>query len=158
MSRRRPMSDLPAFRNTFGRVPPGYGERHVRTAWFGTGEARLPSLVSKDRSYKPVVKASGGKRESDGAIVLLIAASNAAGGKDPDFGHAGNGGKREDMTETARSNHLDGYPPVDNVRQLESRLWATAKQSSLPRASMSLTPGVVTSHLAAVATAEETAA
>jgi hypothetical protein len=23
------------------RVPPGYGERHVRTVWFGTGEARL---------------------------------------------------------------------------------------------------------------------
>jgi len=37
-------------------VPPGYGERHVRTAWFGTGEIRLCSLVSKDHSYKPMVK------------------------------------------------------------------------------------------------------
>ncbi len=133
MSRRRPTSDLPAFRNALGRVPPGYGERHVRTVWFGTGEARLPSLVSKDRSYKPMVKSSGGKRESDGAIVLMIAASNAAGGKDPDFGHAGDREKRKDMTGTARSNHPDGYTPVANVRQLQNRLWATAKQLPLPR-------------------------
>ena len=47
------------------------------------------SLVSKDRSYKPVVKSSGGKRESDGVVVPLIAGRNPAGGKDPDFGHAG---------------------------------------------------------------------
>ena len=105
-----------------------------------------------------MVKLDGGKRASDGVVVPLIAGMNPAGGKGPDFGHAGDEEKRKDMAGTARSNHLDGYPPVDNVRQLESRLWATAKQSSLPRASMSLTPGVVTSHLAAVATAEETAA
>jgi hypothetical protein len=35
---------------------------------FGTGETRLPSLVSKDRSYKPMVKESGGERESDGVV------------------------------------------------------------------------------------------
>ena len=79
-----------AFRTCPGRVPPGYGERHVRTAWFGTGETRLPSLVSKDRSYKPMVKSSGGQRESDGVVVPLIAVQqNAPGGKDPDFGHVG---------------------------------------------------------------------
>ena len=32
----------------------GYGERHVRMGWSGTGEARLASLVSKDRRYKPM--------------------------------------------------------------------------------------------------------
>ena len=70
MSRRRPMSDLLASSgDALGRVPSGYGERHVRTVWFGTGEARLPSLVSKDRSYKPVVKSSGAQRESDGVVV-----------------------------------------------------------------------------------------
>jgi hypothetical protein len=38
-------------------------------AWFGTGETRLRSFVSKDRSYKPVVKSSGAQRESDGVVV-----------------------------------------------------------------------------------------
>jgi hypothetical protein len=113
-----------------GRVPPGYGERHVRTAWFGTGEARLRSLVSKDRSYKPVVKSSGAQRESDGVVVPMIAVSNAAGGKGPDFGHVGDGGKREGMAGTARSNFPEGrhLAPV-KVRKLQNRLWATAKQS-----------------------------
>ena len=116
-----------------GRVLPGYGERHVRMGWFGTGEARLPSLVSKDRSYKPMAKSSGGKRESDGVIVPLIAVSNAAGGKDPDFGHAGGGAKCKDMTGTARSNYPDGHEPADHARQLPNRLWATAKQPVQPR-------------------------
>jgi len=79
------------------------------------------------------VKSDGGMRESDGAIVLMIAARNAAGGKDSDFGHAGRGGKRKDMAGTARPSHPDGYTPVANVRQLQNRLWATAKRSSRPR-------------------------
>jgi hypothetical protein len=99
-------------------------------AWFGTGEARLASLVSKDRSYKPMVKSSGGKRESDGVVVPLIAVSNAAGGKGPDFGHVGRGGKREGMAGTARPNYPEGrnLAPA-KVRQLQNRLWAAAKQS-----------------------------
>src|ERR1039458_3975257 len=108
MSRRRQHSTYWRSGRALGRVLPGYGERHGRTAWFGTGETRLASLVSKDRSYKPMVKSSGGKRESDGGVVPLIAVSNAAGGKDPDFGHSGNGGKREGMTGTARSNYPEG--------------------------------------------------
>jgi RNA-directed DNA polymerase len=123
------MSDHLVFRNTLGRVPSGYGERHVRTVRFGTGEARLRSLVSKDRSYKPMVKTSGAQRESDGVVVPLIAGRNPAGGKGPDFGHAGNGGKRKGMAGTARSNSPGGRRPVDNVRQLQNRLWAAAKQS-----------------------------
>jgi RNA-directed DNA polymerase len=132
MSRRRPMSDLLASSgDALGRVLSGYGERHVRTVWFGTGEARLCSLVSKDRSYKPVVKSSGAQRESDGVVVPLIAVSNAAGGKGPDFGHVGRGGKREGMTGTARSNYPEGrVRSSSKVRQLQNRLWAAAKQSS----------------------------
>ena len=99
-------------------------------AWYGTGEARLASLVSKDRSYKPVVKSSGGKRESDGVVVPVIAARKAAGGKDPDFGHVGDGGKREGMTGTARSIYPEGrHMAPAKVRQLQNRLWAAAKQS-----------------------------
>ena len=126
MSRRRPTSDRLALRNALGRVPSGYGERHVRTVGFGTGEARLRSLVSKDRSYKPMVKSSGAQRESDGVVVLAVPTV----GKGPDFGHDGNGGKRKGMAGTAPPNYPEGRHPVPaNVRQLQNRLWAAAKQS-----------------------------
>ena len=122
--------DLLAIRTGPWSSPSGVGERHVRTAWFGTGEARLASLVSKDRSYKPMVKSSGGKRESDGVVVPLRAVSNAAGGKGPDFGHTGNGGKREGMAGTAPPKHPEGrHLSPAKVRQLQNRLWAAAKQS-----------------------------
>ena len=53
-----------------------------------------------------------------------------AGGKDPDFGHVGDGGKREGMTGTARSNYPEGrHLAPAKVRQLQNRLWAAAKQS-----------------------------
>gem|GEM_PF-3591759 len=125
------MSDLLASSgDALGRVPSGYGERHVRKGWFGTGEARLPSLVSKDRSYKPVVKSNGGKRESDGVVIPLIAGMNPVGGKGPDFGHAGRGGKREGMAGTAQPNYPEGrHVAPGKVRQLQNRLWAAAKQS-----------------------------
>ena len=131
MSRRRPTSDrLASSGDAHGRVPSGYGERHARTGWFGTGEARLASLVSKDRTYKPVVKSSGGKRESDGVVVLPIAGSNPAGGKGPDFGHAGERGTRKGMARTAESNYPEGrHLAPANVRRLQNRLWAAAKQS-----------------------------
>jgi hypothetical protein len=110
------------------RVPSGYGERHVRTVWFGTGEARLHSLVSKDRSYRPVVKSSGVQRESDGVVVPVIAGRNPAGGKGPDFGRVGRGGTRKGMAGTARPNYPGGQPrPVVNVPEPRRRLWAAAK-------------------------------
>ena len=113
-----------------GRVPPGYVDRHARTVSFGTGETRLASLVSKDRRYKPVVKVDGGQRESDGVVVPGRAMVARAPGKGPDFGHAGERGKREGMAGTAPSNYPQGkhLPPV-KVRQLQNRLWATAKSS-----------------------------
>jgi RNA-directed DNA polymerase len=76
-----------------------------------------------------VVKSSGGKRESDGVVVPIVV-SQATAGKDPDFGHVGDGGKREGMTGTARSNYPEGrlMAPA-KVRQLQNRLWAAAKQS-----------------------------
>jgi len=131
MSRRRSTSDRPASSgDADGRVLSGYGERHVRTVWFGTGEARLASLVSKDRRDKPVVKLDGGKRESDGVVVLPIAGMNPAGGKGPDFGHIGDEGKHQGMTGFARPNFPDGHLPPAEVRKLQNRLWAAAKQSS----------------------------
>jgi RNA-directed DNA polymerase len=77
-----------------------------------------------------VVKANGVKRESDGVVVPGRVQSARAPGKGPDFGHAGNGGKREGMTGTAPDSYPEGkhFPP-DKVRQLQNRLWAAAKQS-----------------------------
>ncbi len=76
-----------------------------------------------------MVKSSGAQRESDGAVVPLIAGMNPAGGKGPDFGHAGGRGKREGMAGTARPISPGGHQPTDKVRQLQNRLWAAAKQS-----------------------------
>jgi len=98
---------------------------------------------ARDRSYKPMVKANGAQRESEGVVVPLIGVQhNAPGGKGPCFGHAEEAGKREGMTGpevgSVRSNYpgtplrvvaLDGQPSSVKVRELQRRLWATAKQS-----------------------------
>ena len=99
------------------------------------------ALSGKDQGYKPMVKAFGGQRESDGVVVPLIGVQhNAPGGKGPDFDQAGQAGKREGMTGVSRSNNpgrpslavADDEPlavsPV-KVRQLQRALWAAAKQS-----------------------------
>jgi len=77
-----------------------------------------------------VVKPVGAQRKSDGVVVPLITGMNPVGGKGPDFGHAGRGGTREGMTGTARSNHPRGREVPVQVRRLQNRLWAAAKQSS----------------------------
>jgi hypothetical protein len=68
---------------------------HVRTVWMGTWETRLPSLVSEDRPYKPMVKLGGGQRESEGVVVVVIGVKlKAPGAKGPCFGRGCAGGKR----------------------------------------------------------------
>ena len=106
MSRRRPCPAGPG-PGLARRVSSGYGRRHVHTVWFGTGETRLRWPASGKRpGYKPMVKALGGQRESDGVVVPLIGVQhNAPGGKGPDFDHAREVGKREGMTGSARSNY-----------------------------------------------------
>lgn len=77
------------------RVPSGYGKLHACKVWFGTRETRLPSFVSEDRSYKPMAKSSGGQRESEGVVVVMIGVKrNAPGAKDPGFDRVCGGGKR----------------------------------------------------------------
>ena len=106
-----------------------HGEGHVRQSWFrkragrgvlirgrgsctrarsdhGTRETRLSSLVSKDRSYKPVVKSSGGQRESEGAVVVRIGVqNNAPGAKGPHFGRGRKRGTRQGMAGMTGPNH-----------------------------------------------------
>jgi hypothetical protein len=93
-----------------------HGEGHVRQSWFrigcggsprgtgsctrarsdrGTRETRLASLVSEDRSYKPMAKSGGRQRESEGVVVVQIGVqNNASGAKDPCFDRVCGGGKR----------------------------------------------------------------
>ena len=95
----------------------------------------------KDQGYKPMVKALGGQRESDGVVVPLIGVQhNAPGGKGPNFDHARSAGKCKGMAGVSRSNSPGksplavaddeplGVSPV-KVRQLQRVLWAAAKQS-----------------------------
>ena len=94
-----------------------------------------------------MVKAGGGQRESEGAVVPLIGVQhNAPGGKGPHFDRASGEGKRQGMAGTARSNFPGGPAPVVaglvpppapgmwradpvNVRRLQRKLWTAAKQS-----------------------------
>jgi RNA-directed DNA polymerase len=80
-------------------------------------------------SYKPVAKASAAQRESEGTIVVTRPATNNAGGaKGPCGGNVGRASTREGMTGATGSNHPDGRESVDKVRQLQRRLWSTAKR------------------------------
>jgi len=86
-----------------------------------------------------MVKPGGVQRESDGVVVPVIGVQqNAPGGKGPDFGHVEEVGKCEGMAGVSRSNYpdppprvvaLDGRPSGVKVRELQRRLWTTAKQS-----------------------------
>ena len=109
----------------------------------GTRETRLSSLVSKDRSYTPMVKSSGGQRESEGAVVVKIGVqNNAPGTKGPHFGRACHRGTRMGMDGLTVPNLPGGRLPVAavlsemvclatrgaDVQQLGRELWAAAKR------------------------------
>jgi hypothetical protein len=115
----------------------------------GTRETRLASLVSEDRSYKPMVKGSGGQRESEGVVVVGIGVqNNAPGAKDPRFDRACVGRERQDMAaHLLRSNHPGGRmpaePPASEMASWAScrlvahamprcRLWVAAKRPQVP--------------------------
>gem|GEM_PF-2324870 len=143
-----------------------HGEGHVRQSWFRTGhggslrgtetctrtrsdrgtwETRLASLVSKDRPYESKAKGDGGKRESEGVVVVRIGAqNNAPGAKDPRFDRACGGRKRKGMAALKmRSDNPGGYRPAGwtasemapsvprrlNAREPQTRLWAVAKRN-----------------------------
>jgi RNA-directed DNA polymerase len=131
------LAGLPGVRRVARAHSLGWNRRGP-SAWPASGE---------DQVYKPMVKSPGGQRESEGAVVPLIGVQhNAPGGKGPHFDHAFEEGKRQGMAGASRSNHpgrsspaVAGLvpPPVPgvvragpvNVRELQGRLWAAAKQS-----------------------------
>src|SRR5207253_10799192 len=112
------------------RVSPGYGEQHVLEG--SVRNSRDPSVQpssGQGHSNKPKAKSSGAQRESEGAVVPARGVKkNAPGGKGPCFDHAGEEGKREGMTGTARPNHPERCEPLEKVRRLQRKLWAAAKQ------------------------------
>lgn len=75
-----------------------------------------------------MVKSEGEQRESDG-VVVPGRGSQPRAGKGPDFDQAGEAGKRKGMAGAARSNYPDPIARIDNVRRLQRKLWAAAKQS-----------------------------
>ena len=95
------------------------------------GNRRDPSwqpTSGKDRPHKPMAKLAGAKRESEGAVVPPTGGQhNPSSGKGPHFGHAGQAGKRKGMA--ARPNYPGGRESAENVRQLQDKLYAAAKQS-----------------------------
>lgn len=67
---------------------------------------------------------------------------DTAGGKDPCFGHAREGGKREGMAAPKmRSNHPLRRRPQDKVRELQRKLWAAAAERMLAELQANLRQG-----------------
>jgi hypothetical protein len=90
--------------------------------WNTRGPSARPEL-GQTGSYKPKAKSSGAQRESEGIVVLLIAATNnAAGGKGPCGGSVDRAATCEGMTGKTGSNHPAGRLPGDKVRYLRHRL------------------------------------
>ena len=97
-----------------------------------TGNRRDPSAWPESGQggpYKPKVKSAAAQRESEGIVVPKKAATNnAAGGKGPCGGRAGEAGKREGMSGTARTNDPGDRKGIEKVRRLRIRLWRAAKR------------------------------
>src|SRR5262249_42216416 len=110
--------------------PPGVeGAARVQGEVRNTGGPSAPPSSRQGASYKPKAKAGAAQRESEGAIVLSMAAQKkAVGGRGPCGGRVGGGGKREGMAGKSGPNHPSGHKPVDKVRQLQRRLWVAAKR------------------------------
>lgn len=94
---------------------------------------RDPSAQPSSRkgvSYKPKAKSSAVQRESEGTVVVTMAATkNATGAKGPCGGHADGAGKREGMAGKSGPIDPGGRRPRDKVRELQRRLWAAAKRA-----------------------------
>ena len=96
------------------------------------GNRRGPSArpeSGQGAPYKPKAKSAAAQRESEGIVVPRIATTNnVAGGKGPCGGRAGEAGKREGMSGTARTNDPGVPEGIDKVRRLQIRLWRAAKR------------------------------
>ena len=86
------------------------------------GPSARPGSGHRD-SYKPKAKSSRAQRESEGVVVLLIAATNnAAEGKDPCSGLVDQAATRQGMTGRTGSNHPTGCEPSVKARHPQDQL------------------------------------
>src|SRR5919106_5217150 len=82
-----------------------WGAARVQGAVRNTRDPSVRPVSGQAGSYKPTAKASGAQRKSEGSVVPSnAAANNAAGGKAPCGGRAGEAGKREGMAGQTRPN------------------------------------------------------
>ena len=90
------------------------------------------------RPYKPKAKSAHAQRQSEGIVVpnavaqaaaTKAARHNAAGGKGPCGGYAGDAGKREGMAGATGPKNPVGREPHAKARQLQRQLWAAAKRA-----------------------------
>lgn len=106
------------------------GAARVQGSSRNTGDPSAQSVSRLGGSNRPSAKATIAQRKSDGVIVpRRIATNNAVGGKGHERERVEDEGKRKGMVGRDRPNHPDPQKPVDNVRELQNRLWAAAKQS-----------------------------
>ncbi len=71
------------------------------------------------------------QRESEGIVVVMMAATNnAVGAKGPCGGHVGRAATHEGMTGKTGSNYPNGLSSVVQVRHPQRRLWCVAKPDS----------------------------
>ena len=106
------------------------GAARVQGSLRNTRDPSAPPLSRLDGSNRPSAKATIAQRKSDGVIVpTMVVTKNATGGKGHERGHVGDEGKRKGMTGERRSNSPERQKPIDNVQELQNRLWAAAKQS-----------------------------
>lgn len=107
-----------------------------------TGDPSRRSLSGQGEPYKPKAKSAAVERESEGIEVPQTGArapgtnavqNNAAGGKGPCGGVVVGAGKHKGMAGKTGPNDPGGGKPLENVRQLQRRLWAAAKRSPARR-------------------------
>ena len=107
-----------------------WGAARVQGASRNTRDPSAPPSSRLGGFNRPEAKGAIAQRKSDGVIVPMMAVQqNAAGGKGHERGRVGEEGKRKGMTGETGSNSPERRRPIDNVRQLQRRLWAAAKRS-----------------------------
>ncbi|MEX6430688.1 hypothetical protein [Ferrimicrobium acidiphilum] len=104
----------------------------MRKGWFWVGETRFADLVNEDRSYKPTVKSTGGKRLPDGAMVPLNRCEKRSGRKGLGLRSRRCEGKREGMTGPTISTGVRPLPPCRHSTQDELRLVCWIPFARLP--------------------------
>jgi hypothetical protein len=98
------------------------------SVWNRRGPSARPTS-GQSGAYKPKVKSRRVQRESEGIVVPAMAATNnAAGGKDPCFGHARREGKCKGMDGKTVPNYPHVREHAAETRQPRRGLWTGAKR------------------------------